>query len=154
MNRVPMLSVVVLLLTVVGVATVADAFPVCIGLRHEVVTVPNLKLYLIATPAGPFAQLTGQAVFAEPNVPDGASIVHAVSGTAMSTADGVVISLTGAGIDQTQTVRDGIFAIQLGGDPTRNRLTYARRNVDGTSTTVVTGVAEFVVCPPSVAGAG
>jgi hypothetical protein len=151
MNRVSLLSVVAVLLTIASVATAADAFPVCIGLRHEVATVPNLKLYLIGTPAGPFAQLTGQAVFAEPNVPDGASILHAVSGTAMSTIDGIVISLTGAGIDQAQTVLDGTFAIQLRGDPTRNRLTYARRNVDGTSSVVISGVAEFVECPPSVA---
>jgi hypothetical protein len=153
MNRVR-LSLAIVVATTIGFVTGAEGVAVCIGLRHENVSTPNLQFFLSATPTGAFVQLTGQAVFAEPNTPGGSAIVYGVSGSAISTVDGFFVSLTGVGVDQLQTAFNGTFAIQLTGDPTKNRLTYGRRSVDGTSSTVITGQAEFIGCPSSVADGG
>ena len=102
----------------------------------------------------PSVAVPAEAVFAEPNTPGGSAIVYGVSGSAISTVDGFFVSLTGVGVDQLQTAFNGTFAIQLTGDPTKNRLTYGRRSVDGTSNTVITGQAEFIACSSSVADGG
>jgi hypothetical protein len=153
MKRFRFLSVGVFLTTIVavssniGFAAVADAFPVCIGLRHDTIGAPNLRFTLDATPTGSFVQLTGQAAYAEPNTPGGNQVVYGVSGAAIPTADGFWVSLIGAGSDDAQTVFNGTFTIQVSSDPARNKLTYAKRSLDGTSNTVITGSAEFLPCP-------
>jgi hypothetical protein len=145
-------SVVIFLTTVVVVSSsigfaAADAFPVCIGLKHVQLGAPTLTFTLSANSAGSFFQLTGQAVYAEANGPGANSIVYAVSGAAITTVDGYWVSLAGVGSDQAQTVFNGTFAIQASSDPTRNKLTYAKRSLDGTSNTLITGAPEFLPCP-------
>jgi hypothetical protein len=153
MNRFRVLSVVGVLTTIavvsssIGFAAAANAFPVCIGLKHEQLGSPSLTFTLSANSAGSFFQLTGQAAYAEANGPGGSSIVYAVSGAAITTVDGYWISLAGAGADQAQTVFNGTFAIQVSSDPTRSKLTYAKRSLDGTSNTLIAGAPEFLPCP-------
>ena len=153
MNRVR-LSFAIVVAATIAFVTGAEGVAVCIGLRHENLGTPTLQFFLSATPTGAFVQLTGLAVFAEPNTPGASAIVYGVSGSAIPTVDGFFVSLTGVGLDQQQTAFNGTFAIQLTGDFAKNRLTYGRRSVDGTSNTVITGQAEFIGCPPAVVDGG
>ena len=128
----------------------AESFPICIGRRHETAGAPSLTFTLIAATAGSFFQLTGAARFADANESPGSVVVYGVTGTALRIVDGFFVSLTGVGLDLAQNAFNGTFAIQLSADPALNTLTYAKRSVDGTSNTVLSGTAEFVTCPPDV----
>ena len=150
------LSLVIFLTAVVVVpsgishAAVVDPFAVCIGLKPGGLGSAHVDLTLIASAAGTFFQLTGQAVFSQPVAPPSSVVVYGVAGTAIRTVDGFWLSLTGVGSDLAQNVFNGTFAIQLSVDPTKNTLTYAKRSLDGTSNTVLTGAAEVVTCPAGV----
>ena len=150
------LSLLVFLITLLvvpsslGLAAVVDPFPVCIGLKPGGLGAAHVDLTLIASAAGTFFQLTGEAVFSQPIAPPNGVVVYGVSGTAIRTVDGFRLSLTGVGSDLAQNLFNGTFAIQLSVDPTKNTLTYAKRSLDGTSNTVLTGAAEVVSCPAGV----
>jgi len=156
MNTLRALSLVIFVTAVVvvpsgiGRAAVVDPFPVCIGLKSGGLGAARVDLTLIASAAGTFFQLTGEAVFSQPIAPPSSVIVYGVAGTAIRTVDGFWLSLTGVGADLAQNAFNGTFAIQLSADPAKNTLTYAKRSLDGTSNTVLTGVAEVVTCPPGV----
>ncbi|HMH50602.1 MAG TPA: hypothetical protein VK548_10245 [Candidatus Acidoferrum sp.] len=153
MKRPRALCLVVFLTTVlvvpsrIGLAAVVDPFPVCIGLKAAGLGSPRIDLTLTASPAGPVFQLTGEARFSQAIAPPNGLVVYAVSGTAIPNADGFWVSLTGAGYDLAKSVFHGTFAIQLSADPAKNTLAYAKRSLDGTTTSVVTGAAEVVSCP-------
>lgn len=155
MNTLRIVSLVIVLTIVVipsgiGRAAVVDPFPVCIGLKSSGLGAPHVDLTLVASPVGTFFQLNGQAVFSQPIGPPNGVVVYGVAGTAMRTVGGVFVSLTGVGLDLAQNAFDGTFAIQLSVDPTKNTLTYAKRSLDGTSNTVLSGAAEVVTCPLGV----
>jgi hypothetical protein len=59
-------------------------------------------------------------------------------------------TLRAVSLDLAQNAFNGTFAIQVSADPARNTLTYAKRSLDGTSNTVLSGAAEVVSCPPGV----
>ena len=151
-------SLVVFLTTAVvlppdsGQAAVVDPIPVCIALKTTGLSAPQVDLTLIASPAGTFFQLTGEAVFAQSVA--SSVIIYGVAGTALRTVDGFWLSLTGVGADPAQNLFNGTFAVQLSADPAKSTLTYAKRSLDGTSNTTITGAAEVVSCPSSVADAG
>ena len=135
-----------------GQAAVVDPIFVCISLKTTGLGAPHVDLTLVASPAGTFFQLTGQAVFSQPVGPSSV-IVYGVAGTALPMVGGFSLSLTGVGADPAQNLLNGTFAVQLSTDPARNTLTYAKRSLDGTSTTI-TGAAEVVNCAFTAADAG
>ena len=160
MNTFRIVSLVVFLTTAVvlppgpGQAAVVDPIVVCISLKTTGLGAPHVDLTLVASPAGTFFQLTGQAVFSQSVAPPSGVIFYGVAGTALRTVDGFFLSLTGVGADLAQTLFNGIFAVRLSADPARNTLTYVKRSLDGTSNAPITGAAEVVSCPSSVADAG
>lgn len=160
MNTFRIVSLVVFLTTAVvlppgpGQAAVVDPFPVCIGLKTTGLGAPHVDLTLIASPAGTFFQLTGAAVFSQSVAPPNSVVVYGVAGTAIRTVDGFWLSLTGVGADLAQNLFNGTFAVQLSVDPAKNTLTYAKRSLDGTSSTTITGAADVVSCPSPVADTG
>ena len=136
----------------IGGAAVVDPFPVCIGLKAGGLGAAHVDLTLIASPTGTFFQLTGEAVFSQSIAPPNSVVVYGVSGTAIRTVNGFWLSLTGVGSDLAQNLFNGTFAIQLSVDPAKNTFAYAKRSLDGTSNTVLTGAAEVTTCPSGVAG--
>ena len=141
------LTAVVVVPSGIGRAAVVDPIPVCIGLKPGGLGAARVDLTLIASPAGTFFQLTGEAVFSQSVAPPSSVIIYGVAGTALRMVDGFWLSLTGVGADLAQNAFDGTFAIRLSVDPTKSTLTYAKRSLDGTSNTVLTGAAEVVSCP-------
>src|SRR2546427_4549408 len=147
------LSILVFLITLLvvpsspGLAAVVDPFPVCIGLKAGGLGSPRIDLTVTASQVGPVFQLTGEARFSQAIAPPNSLVIYAVSGAAIPNADGFWLSLTGAGYDLAKNVFGGTFGIQLSADPTKNTLAYAKRSLDGTSTSVVTAGAEVTTCP-------
>ena len=157
MNALRAVSLVVFLSTIVAVppgtvrAAVVDPVLVCVSLKASGLGAPHLDLVLAASQAVGFFQLNGTAVFSQAIAPPNGLVVYAVAGTAIGTVNGVFASLTGVGLDLAQNAFIGTFAVQLNADPTKNTLTYAKRSLDGTSNTVLSGPAEVVTCSASVA---
>jgi hypothetical protein len=149
--RAPFLVVFLIALLVVpsslGLAAVVDPIPVCIALKAGGLGSPRIDLTLTASQAGSVFQLNGKAQFSQAIAPPNGLVVYAVSGTAIPNTDGFWVSVTGAGYDLAKSVFEGTFAIQLSADPAKNTLAYAKRSLDGASTSVVTGAAEVVTCP-------
>jgi hypothetical protein len=137
-----------------GQAAVVDPIFVCISLKTTGLGAPHVDLTLVASPAGTFFQLTGQAVFSQSVAPPSSVIIYGVAGTALPTVGGFSLSLTGVGADLAQNLFNGTFAVQLGIDPAKNTLTYAKRSLDGTSNATITGAAEVVNCAFTAADAG
>ena len=131
----------------IGLAAVLDPFPVCIGLKTGGLGSPRIDLTLTASQVGTAFQLTGEARFSQAIAPPNSLVVYAVSGNAIPNTDGFWVSVGGAGYDLAKNVFSGTFAIQLSADPAKNTLAYAKRSLDGTSTSVVTGAAEVTTCP-------
>jgi hypothetical protein len=147
------LSLLVFLITLLvvpsgpGLAAVLDPIPVCIGLKAGGLGSPRIDLTLTASQVGSVFQLNGKAQFSQAIAPPNGLVIYAVSGTAIPNTDGFWVSVAGAGYDLAKSVFEGTFAIQLSADPTKNTLAYAKRSLDGTSTSVVTGAAEVTTCP-------
>jgi hypothetical protein len=159
MNALRAVSLLVLLSTVVArppdaaQAAVIDPVQVCINLKSSGLGAPHLSLALVASQVGGFFifQLNGQATFSQAVAPPDSVVNYGVAGTAVPIAGGFFASLTGVGLDLAQNAFSGTFAIQLNADPTKNTLTYAKRSLDGTTGTVLSGSAEVVSCSASVA---
>ena len=130
-----------------GLAAVVDPFSFCIGLKAGGLGSPRIDLTLTASQVGSAFQLTGEARFSQAIAPPNSLVVYAVSGNAITNADGFWVSVGGAGYDLAKNVFSGTFGIQLSADPAKNTLAYAKRSLDGTSTTIVTGTAEVTTCP-------
>jgi hypothetical protein len=133
---------------------VVDPIFVCISLKTTGLGAPHVDLTLVASPAGTFFQLTGQAVFSQSVAPPSGVIFYGVAGTAIPMVGGFSLSLTGVGADPAQNLFNGTFAVQLSTDPAKNTLTYAKRSLDGTSNAIITGAAEVVNCAFTAADAG
>ncbi len=159
MNTFRIVSLVVFLTTAIvlppgpGQAAVVDPIFVCISLKTTGLGAPHVDLTLVASPAGTFFQLTGQAVFSQSVAPPSSVIIYGVAGTALPMVGGFWLSLTGVGAD-AQNLFNGTFAVQLSADPAKNTLTYAKRSLDGTSNATITGAAEVVNCAFTAADAG
>ena len=133
--------------TSVGLAVDVDAFPICIGTTPGGLGSPTINLNLVATDAGSFFQLTGQAVFSQPISPPASLVTYSVSGTAIPNADGFWLSLVGTGYDLAKTVFIGMIGAQLSADPSKNSLTYAKQSLDAASTVTFTRTPEIKACP-------
>ena len=107
----------------------------------------------MATPAGSFFQLTGQAtLFADGDFPNIQN--YGVSGTAIPNPQGYWLSLIGTGYygsygalgAPVTLIRIGI---QLSQDPTKNSITFAEQSLNPTDSlrTLINGVAAITPCP-------
>src|ERR1700694_28855 len=115
MNTFRIVSLVVFLTTAVvlppgpGQAAVVEPIFVCISLKTTGLGAPHVDLTLVASPAGTFFQLTGQAVFSQPVAPPNSVIIYGVAGTALPMVGGFWLSLTGVGVgaDPAQNLFNG-----------------------------------------------
>jgi hypothetical protein len=130
-------------------ATAADdAVPVCVTARFgSGLGAARIDLKLFVDPQGSVSELAGEARFSQPVAPPGSLIVYAVSGAAISNADGVWGSLGGTGYDLAKTIYRVTIAAQLSSDPTKNTLSYTRQNLDGLGAITSTGAPEVTACP-------
>src|SRR5437773_7766433 len=132
MNMLRIVSLVVLLTTAIvlpsgpGQAAVVDPIVVCISLKTTGLGAPHVDLTLVASPAGTFFQLTGQAVFSQSVAPPSSVIIYGVAGTALPMVGGFWLSLTGVAADLAPNLFNGTFAVELSPDPAKHALTYAQ----------------------------